>query len=53
MDKNGQVHSVHLAGAGNMVTMIINTELGLENPHLAEELNIPVGKSGKSVSYSA
>ena len=45
MDRNGQIHSVHLAGAGNMVTMIINTELGLENSHLAEELKIyPLAK---------
>ncbi len=45
MDKNGQVHSVHLAGAGNMVTMIINTELGLEDQYLAEDLKIhPLAK---------
>ena len=45
MDRNGAVHSVHLAGAGNMVTMIINTELGLDDHYLAEELKIhPLAK---------
>lgn len=38
MDNQGQVHSVHLAGAGNLVTMIIDTELGLDNLLLAEEI---------------
>ncbi len=40
IDKKGQVHSVHLAGAGNMVTMIINTELGLDDFYLAEDIKI-------------
>lgn len=45
MDANGSVHSVHLAGAGNMVTMLINTELGLEDQYLAEDLKIyPLAK---------
>lgn len=45
MDVNGIVHSVHLAGAGNMVTMLINTELGLEDQYLAEDLKIyPLAK---------
>lgn len=38
MDKSGNIHSVHLAGAGNMVTMLINEELGLEDTSLAEEI---------------
>lgn len=38
MDKNGNIRSVHLAGAGNMVTMLINEELGLEDTSLAEEI---------------
>lgn len=32
------ISSIHLAGAGNMVTMLINSELGLEDFHLAEEI---------------
>ncbi|MEW9124619.1 MAG: diol dehydratase reactivase subunit alpha, partial [Thermotaleaceae bacterium] len=38
MDKNGKTKSVHLAGAGNMVTMLINSELGLEDMKLAEDI---------------
>ena len=38
MDKSGNIRSVHLAGAGNMVTMLINEELGLEDTSLAEEI---------------
>lgn len=30
--------SIHLAGAGNMVTLLINSELGLEDFNLAEEI---------------
>ena len=32
----GEISSVHLAGAGDMVTMLIDTELGLEDRDLAE-----------------
>lgn len=38
MDKNGNINSIHMAGAGNMVTMLINEELGLEDINLAEEI---------------
>lgn len=38
IDKKGEITSVHLAGAGNMVTMLINSELGLENFELAEDV---------------
>lgn len=34
----GQEYSVHLAGAGDMVTMLINSELGLEDSQLAEDI---------------
>lgn len=34
----GQEYSVHLAGAGDMVTMLINSELGLDDDHLAEDI---------------
>lgn len=38
MNKDGKVNYVHLAGAGNMVTMLINSELGLEDMQLAEDI---------------
>lgn len=38
IDRKGQIHSVHLAGAGNMVSLLINEELGLEDINLAEEI---------------
>ncbi|WP_031469514.1 diol dehydratase reactivase subunit alpha [Sciscionella sediminilitoris] len=33
-----QVHSVHLAGAGDLVTKLIDAELGLDDTELAEQL---------------
>jgi len=33
-----EIHSTHQAGAGDMVTMLINTELGLEDFELAESI---------------
>lgn len=38
MDSATNIHSVHLAGAGNMVTLIIDTELGLDNLSLSEDI---------------
>ncbi|MGG0718583.1 diol dehydratase reactivase subunit alpha [Robertmurraya massiliosenegalensis] len=38
MARTGKTTSVHLAGAGDMVTMLINTELGLEDIALAEDI---------------
>jgi len=38
MDTAATVHSVHLAGAGNMVTLLIDTELGLADSGLAEDI---------------
>lgn len=38
MNKAGAIKAIHLAGAGNMVTMLINSELGLEDIHLAEDI---------------
>lgn len=38
INKNGEIKSIHLAGAGNMVTMLINSELGLEDFDLAEDI---------------
>ena len=34
--ESGEIESVHLAGAGDMVTLLIDTELGLEDRELAE-----------------
>ncbi|MCF6166638.1 diol dehydratase reactivase subunit alpha [Furfurilactobacillus rossiae] len=38
IDKNGHIVAIHLAGAGDMTTMIINSELGLDDPYLAEDI---------------
>ncbi|SHJ73300.1 glycerol dehydratase reactivation factor, large subunit [Geosporobacter subterraneus DSM 17957] len=38
INKNKEICSIHLAGAGNMVTMLINSELGLEDLSLAEDI---------------
>ena len=45
MSPDGRVTAIHLAGAGNMVTMLINSELGLEDIHLAESIKkFPLAK---------
>lgn len=36
--KNNETKPIHLAGAGNMVTMLINAELGLDDFELAEDI---------------
>lgn len=42
---NGDLTYKHFAGAGNMVTMLINTELGLEDTYIAENIKkYPLGK---------
>lgn len=38
MTSVGVTKSVHLAGAGDMVTMLINSELGLDDQDLAEDI---------------
>ncbi|WP_154062391.1 propanediol dehydratase reactivase alpha subunit PduG [Klebsiella michiganensis] len=38
INPNGDIIATHLAGAGDMVTMIIARELGLEDRYLAEEI---------------
>lgn len=38
LEKSGQVQVVHLGGAGNFITMLIDTELGLENLSVAEDI---------------
>ncbi len=49
INPKGEIIATHLAGAGDMVTMIIARELGLNDRYLAEEIKkIPVSKSGKS-----
>lgn len=45
LDEKGVIRSVHLAGAGELVTMLINAELGLSDRTIAEEIKkYPVGK---------
>ena len=38
INEAGEIRSIHLAGAGDMVTLLIDTELGLEDHELAEEI---------------
>ncbi|GAY73625.1 diol dehydratase reactivase subunit alpha [Lentilactobacillus kosonis] len=38
INKENQIVAIHLAGAGDMVTMIINSELGIDDIYLAEEI---------------
>lgn len=38
LDEKGTVKTIHLAGAGELVTMMINLELGLNDRNLAEEV---------------
>lgn len=38
INRAGEIHSIHLAGAGNMVTMLIGSELGFEDSGLAEDI---------------
>ena len=38
IDKNGKISYTHLAGAGNMVTLLINSELGLNDIETAEKI---------------
>ncbi len=38
MNENGKTKPIHLAGAGNMVTMLISAELGLDDFRLAEDI---------------
>lgn len=37
INAEGQIHSIHLAGAGNMVTLLIQSEMGLPDFDTAEE----------------
>lgn len=38
IDRDGNIKSIHLAGAGNMVTLLIKSELGIESLELAEDI---------------
>jgi diol dehydratase reactivase alpha subunit len=45
IDKKGNINSSHLAGAGDMVTLLINSELALQDLELAEKIKkYPLGK---------
>ncbi|AQA06074.1 diol dehydratase reactivase subunit alpha [Mycobacterium sp. MS1601] len=46
IEQNGDVLATHLAGAGDLVTKLIDAELGLGNLELAEEIKrCPLGKA--------
>lgn len=46
IEKNSDVDATHLAGAGDLVTKLIDAELGLGNLELAEEIKrCPLGKA--------
>ncbi|WP_406678354.1 diol dehydratase reactivase subunit alpha [Moorella sp. ACPs] len=46
ISKEDVIHSTHLAGAGDMVTMLIQSELGLDSRELAEDIKCyPLGKA--------
>ncbi|WNG83124.1 diol dehydratase reactivase subunit alpha [Mycobacterium sp. ITM-2016-00316] len=46
IDSDGATQAVHLAGAGDLVTKLIDAELGLDNLELAEEIKqFPLGKA--------
>ncbi|WIL71651.1 diol dehydratase reactivase subunit alpha [Pediococcus acidilactici] len=38
IDQNNQITAIHLAGAGDMTTMMINSELGINDTYLAEDI---------------
>jgi diol dehydratase reactivase alpha subunit len=45
IDENGSVNMTHCAGAGELVSMLIQTELGLASRHTAEQIKkYPLGK---------
>ena len=38
INREGKIKSIHLAGAGNMVTLLIKSELGIEEFEIAEDI---------------
>jgi len=45
INEAGHISSIHLAGAGDMVTLLIDTELGLDDRDLAEKIKVsPLAK---------
>ncbi|MBU8809298.1 diol dehydratase reactivase subunit alpha [Mycolicibacterium goodii] len=46
IESDGTIDAVHLAGAGDLVTKLIDAELGLDNLELAEDIKrYPLGKA--------
>jgi diol dehydratase reactivase alpha subunit len=46
IETDGSIAAVHLAGAGDLVTKLIDAELGLDNLELAEDIKrFPLGKA--------
>lgn len=53
INPKGEIIATHLAGAGDMVTMIIARELGLEDRYLAEEIKNTRWRRSKACSTYA
>lgn len=53
INPKGEIIATHLAGAGDMVTMIIARELGLEDRYLAEEIKNTRWRRSKACSICA
>lgn len=52
LEENGTVRTTHQAGAGELVTMLIQTELRIGKPHYGgADKKISYGKGGKPFSY--
>ena len=48
LEADGRVRTTHQAGAGELVTMLIQTELGLKSRTTAEQIKkYPIGQGGK------
>lgn len=46
INQDGEIHSIHLAGAGNMVTLLIQSEMGLDSFDIAEDVKkYPLAKA--------
>ena len=54
LTKKGKIKAIHLAGAGNMVTMLINSELGLEGyAYCRSHQTRSIGSSTQCISHSS
>ena len=54
LEPDGRVRTTHQAGAGELVTMLIQTELGLKSRTTAEQIKkYPIGQGGKPFPFAA